>query len=192
MVDYGNEIWRDIPNYENLYQVSSFGRVRSLPRYKIGKNGSRYLYKGRILSNCSDGKYLLVLLHKDGIRVTRHIHRLVAEVFIPCNKKGLVINHIDENKYNNKVENLEWVTQRQNINHGTRNLRMAKTSLNRTDCSKPVFKCDKDGNIIVEYPSISEAARQMNIGVCAIQNCIRGRSKTSCGFIWKFKDEENY
>lgn len=107
------EIWKDIKEYEGIYQVSNLGRVKSLKHSKEGK-----LLKGRVT-----GKgYLSVALFRNSVRKSNSIHRLVAEAFIPNPENKPEVNHIDENKLNNDVSNLEWVTSKENSNHGTRNL----------------------------------------------------------------------
>ena len=118
------EVWRDIKGYEGQYQVSNKGDVRSVDR--INHIGRRY--SGRTLrpSYHTNG-YLQVDLRKDGIRISKLIHRLVAEAFIPNPNSHLEINHKDENKTNNNVENLEWCTREYNMNHGTRNARASQT-----------------------------------------------------------------
>ena len=106
------EIWKDIPNYENLYQISNLGRVRSLHnRYK----GKQYL------KACPNSKgYLLVSLCKNHTQRAFNIHRLVAEAFIPNPNNLPCINHIDENKLNNAVSNLEWCSYQYNNVYGHR------------------------------------------------------------------------
>ena len=110
------EIWKDIIGYEGLYQVSSYGRVRSLDRYD-SRNCFR---KKRILKLCANRLgYLKVGLWSNG-KVKHHlVHRLVAEAFIPNPNNLPIINHIDENPSNNNVDNLEWCTAKYNMNYGT-------------------------------------------------------------------------
>ena len=116
------EIWRPIPGYETAYEVSSFGRVRSLPRTRLEKNcyGGTSLRtdKGCMLALSDNGNgYAYVSLRKNGKRKHFYVHRLVAEVFLgkPGNN-GSVVDHLDHNRRNNAVGNLEWVTQKENIN----------------------------------------------------------------------------
>ena len=119
------EIWKDIENFEGLYQVSNLGNDRSLDRIKNQFNGYYYsnrIYKGKILKPAiSKNGYLRVLLQANGIKKNCCIHRLVAETFIPNIDNLPIINHKDENKLNNQVDNLEWCTQSYNINYGNRN-----------------------------------------------------------------------
>ena len=105
------EIWKEIKGYEGFYEVSNLGRVRSVDR--IIKN---HLYFGKIKKPSSNGKYLQIKLNKMGKADTKYIHRLVAEMFLGFNTNAdLEINHIDHNKLNNNVNNLEIVTRKENI-----------------------------------------------------------------------------
>lgn len=113
-----NEVWKDIIGYEGFYQVSNIGRVRSLDRDMIDKNGIGYSLKGSIRKiSCTGKGYQNIGLSKDGEQKTFFIHRLVAESFIPNPKNLPIVNHIDGDTHNNHVSNLEWVTQSENINH---------------------------------------------------------------------------
>lgn len=108
------EEWRDIIGYEGLYQVSNLGRVKRLD----GIDSRGRLWKGRILKSMSTiWGYLWVPLCKDGVRKQHRIHRLVAEHFIPNVENKSQVNHIDGNKKNNTVENLEWTTHSENTKH---------------------------------------------------------------------------
>jgi hypothetical protein len=111
------EIWKDIPNYEGYYQVSNLGRIKSLKRVIYKSDGTIRTLKERILSPVKDGRrYYKVSLHKNTNRKTLKIHQLVAMAFLghePCGMK-MVVNHIDNNPVNNRVSNLEIVSQREN------------------------------------------------------------------------------
>lgn len=116
-----NEEWRPIEGYEGLYEVSNTGRVRSLDMYvKIGY-GSYRLHKGKVLSpgKNKDG-YLLINLHCNEKNKKCLVHRLVAQAFIPNPDNLPQVNHKDEDKLNNRVENLEWCDAKYNINYGSR------------------------------------------------------------------------
>lgn len=111
------EIWRDIKGYEGLYQVSNIGRVKSLERIITNTLGS-YTRAEKILVPLKTKKgYYQIHLHKNGVCKTSKIHRLVAEAFIPNPLNKSQVNHIDGNKINNNVENLEWATQEENMQH---------------------------------------------------------------------------
>ena len=119
MIEEKEEIWKDIPGYEGLYQVSNTGKVKSLNYMKTRKE--------KILKPRKEGKgYLKITLSKEGEKKDFKIHRLVASVFIPNPNNLPQINHIDECKTNNNVENLEWCDNRYNSNYGTHTQRMAK------------------------------------------------------------------
>lgn len=129
------EIWIDIKGYEGLYQVSNFGRVRSLNYRHTGNK--------KLLSLCNDKDgYLYVTLSKKGERKNHKIHRLVASVFIPNWFNDFEVNHIDEDKRNNNVENLEWCDRKYNANFGTCIERSTKLR------SKPVLQFTNTGNFI--------------------------------------------
>jgi hypothetical protein len=174
-----NEIWKDIPNYEGLYQISNLGRVKSLP-----KNASNQYTTERILKPSQPkNDYCRVILTRNKKHKSFYIHRLVASVFIPNPNNYLVVNHKDENKHNNKVDNLEWCTPYYNQTYGTKNIRSA---LKR---KTPIYQYDLKGNFIKKWDSIKEA--QDTLKVYNISNCLKGQSryKNVGNFIWKLKEE---
>ena len=121
------EIWRPIPGYEGLYEVSSYGRVRSLDRFIVDSLGHRRFYKGKVLSPIKDKYgYLSVKLQKGN---KHNIHRIVAQVFIENIDNLPQVNHKDENKSNNRVDNLEWCDQAYNNLYGTRLERLINTKI---------------------------------------------------------------
>lgn len=173
------EIWIDIKGYEGLYQVSNFGNVRSLNYHRTGHT--------RVLSPVENGLgYLKVCLCKNGKGKTFRIHRLVAEAFLPNWCEGQQVNHIDEDKTNNHVNNLEWCDIKYNINHGTRNERVAEKNTNGK-LSKIVLQFTKNGELVREWPSTQEAERKgFNHG--HIVSCCSGKLKSYKGYIWKYKE----
>lgn len=125
------EIWKDIPSFEGYYQISNLGNIKSVTRkakVKILNNDYRTI-KGQLISPAKtrDG-YLKVSLSKNHKRYYFKVHRLVAQVFIPNTNNYPCINHKDENKENNRVDNLEWCTVKYNCNYGTRNERISKAN----------------------------------------------------------------
>ena len=124
------EIWKDIKGYEGLYQVSNFGRVKSLTKYHKTKKG--YFSKERILKLIRNERgYLLVGLCKNWKKQKVFVHRLVAETFIPNPNNLPQVNHINEfEKDNNSIDNLEWCTCKYNCNYGTRNKRIKEKITN--------------------------------------------------------------
>ena len=162
------EIWKDIIDYTGLYQVSNFGRIKSLKKEKIMKQRKD-----------KDG-YLLIDLHKNSKKKTFKVHRLVAQAFIPNPNNLLQINHIDEIKQNNSVNNLEWCSQKYNVNYGS----CIKKSSEKHN--KKILKCDLNGNPIKQYNSITEASNENKCFISNISAVCRGKQKTAYGFIWKF------
>ena len=173
------EIWKDIKGYEGLYKISNFGNVYSLNikrNKKLSMNRHGYLY---------------VDLMKNKVRKHFYTHRLVAEAFIENTNNLPQVNHKDECKTNNCVENLEWCDQKYNNNYGTHTQRMICTQLNRKDVSKVVLQFDLNGNFIKEYCSSREAARTLgNRDFCSsISKCSKGIFKTAYGYKWKYKED---
>ena len=165
-----DEIWRDIEGYEGLYQISNKGRVKSL------YNGSE-----RILRPGIDGYgYMFVGLYHDNIRNFFKLHRLVAQAFIPNLYNKPQVNHLDENKKNNCVDNLEWATAKENSNYGTRNERL----------SRKILQYSKSGDFIREWPSALEVERIFGIANSNIISCCKGRYKSAGGFVWKYKEKD--
>lgn len=115
------ELWKDIKGYEGCYQVSNLGRIKSLDRMTNNQYGE-YFMKGRILKNSiiKDKGYCRVSLNNGNGKISKRVHRLVAEAFIPNPENKLEVNHKDGNKLNNCVSNLEWCTNKENIEHSIR------------------------------------------------------------------------
>lgn len=179
---YINEVWKPIPGYVGLYEVSNFGRVRSLTRVVYQQNHF-HEYKGRILVPCvAGGGYLKVTLYKDNKAKQLFIHRLVAEAFIPNPLNLPQVNHKDEDKTNNCVWNLEWCDGKYNVNYGT--------CIERANKKRgiPVYQYTLDGVFVKRWDSATDAANFLHVSVTAICNCCKGkcRLKTIKGFIWKY------
>lgn len=165
------EIWKDVEGYEGLYQVSSEGRVKSL-----GNNKTR---KEKILKNCKDKDgYLYVLLCKEGKKKYFTIHRLVAKAFLSNPNNLLEVNHKDENKQNNCVENLEWCDCKYNINYGTRTERFIKSK------SIPILQFTKDGDFVRRWDGIRQVERELGINNRSICSCLKGKTKSAGNFRW--------
>ena len=182
------EEWRDIPGFEGYYQVSNLGNVRSLDRYVVAnKSGGKKLLKGKMMKLTKDRgriesktKYLVVNLRKEGKNKVCQVHRLVAEVFIPNPMNYPVPNHIDGNKENNMVDNLEWVTYSENNQHAL------NTGL-RKPRGKAIIQYDLSHNKISEYKSASYAARVNCLDRGSIVHCLTKRREIYAGFIWEYK-----
>ena len=171
------EVWRDIECYEGFYQVSSDGRVKSLKR----KDRFGRVIKERILRPvpASNG-YLVVTLYAGGKRKTLKVHRLVCEAFHENQDNKPQVNHINEDKADNRACNLEWCTAKENCNHGTRTERSAKA------LSKPVGQYTRDGELIKIWPSTAIVERQTGFSQGSIWGVANGRHKQAYGFIWKY------
>ena len=139
-----SEIWKPASRYEGFYEVSTFGRVRSVAKDVWCGKGYRHR-KGKILKPYITYGYPRVHLSKDGIKHNVMVHRLVAETFIPNPLNHPCINHKDENPMNPHVDNLEWCTYEYNSNYGTHRERMSKMFLNYPKYSLPVVRFTKDG-----------------------------------------------
>jgi hypothetical protein len=121
------EIWKDIAGYEGLYQVSSFGRVRRLKKWIGNKHKRGYKDSISYLTPTDNGNgYLIVGLSKNKKRKNYYLHRLVAEAFIPNPENKFIVNHIDYNKRNNNINNLEWLSQKDNVKHSVNNMKHPK------------------------------------------------------------------
>ena len=173
------EEWRDIVGYEGLYAVSNCGRVKSLER--VDSLGRRV--NERILSLGKDRYgYLFVDFCKCGKSKRYSVHRLVLMTFNPCpDSESLQVNHLDENKENNNLSNLEWTTHENNINYGTRNDRAAEKK------SIPIVQIDPSTNKIINVWGSSMAAeREGGFTNQNITACCKGRRKTHGGYRWMY------
>ena len=172
-----SEEWRDVVGYEGLYQVSSEGRVKSLER---ADSWGRTV-KERILKPAVRGNgYLFVVLCAGGKQKKFFVHRLACQAFHENTDNKPQVNHINEDKTDNRACNLEWCTGRENVNHGTRNTRAAKA------LSKPVGQYTRDGELVKIWPSVSEAERQAGFNHGYISLAANGKYKQAYGFIWKY------
>lgn len=193
------ETWADIDGFQGYYQVSTCGRVRSLDRYVAFRGGTRFC-KGRILKPKIDkyGYEVVALQRRDeNIRKSVTVHRLVANAFIenPDNKE--TVNHINGDKLNNSIGNLEWATHKENTRHaittGLMDIEVYRENMRRINRSnkKKVFQIH-GGEVIAEFASISEAVNSVTNGKrkqsASIGACCRGGRKRAYGFEWKFAD----
>lgn len=163
------EYWKPIKGYEGLYEISSFGRVKR---------------DGRILKpqSYSNG-YQYVSLCKDGVRKNHMIHRLVAEAFLPNPNNYPQINHKDETVTNNFLDNLEWCTGKYNCSYGTRMKKIMKKVIKRK-----VYMCTLEGEPIMGFKSIQDAADEVGSFKSNIQACCAGRVATVKGYKWAYAE----
>ena len=180
------ECWRWIPGYEGLYQVSTRGRVRSVDRWvtcKEGsKTGSKRFLEGKILSPKRNKEgYLRVKLYRNGKLRRFAVHRMVAMAWIDNPMDKPEVNHLDEQKGNNDVYNLEWCSRKYNINYGTGSKRSADSRSKTVQAINP-----STGVVVLEFPSTCEAGRK-GFDQAAVSNCCRGERKTHKGYMWRYK-----
>ena len=171
------EIWKDIKGYEGIYQVSNLGRVRSYDSIdKLGR-----VRKGKVLKNyLNDWGYPIVTLSIKSKLKTFRVHRLVAQAFIlnPDNKPQ--VNHIDEDKTNNRVSNLEWVTAKENVNYGRHNERMSKT------LSIPILTTNLKTGETKTFYSTKECGRQLGLDPSSITKVLKGKLKQTGGYVFEY------
>lgn len=166
------EIWKDVKNYEGLYQVSNFGKIKSLPRRGTQTNTEKILKV-----NYTYNGYERVSLNKNNKNKRYLVHRLVAETFIPNPNNYPQVNHKDKNKINNNVSNLEWCTPSYNINYGKRN----------NNLNKEVWQYDLQGKFIKKWKSTMEIQRTLGFKNQNISFACLGEKHTSHGYIWKYR-----
>ena len=188
------EKWKDIEGYEGLYQISSYGRVKSLEHKTLqkniyGKGGIGYSkHKEKILKGwVQNTGYLTVALKNKKYSV----HRLVANAFIPNINNYPIINHKDGNKLNNKVENLEWCTYKHNNSEAIR-LGLNKLKYNSYENrirAKKINQYDLNNNFIKSYECSTDAQKELKINSRNIRNVCKGKRKTAGGYIWRYANE---
>lgn len=166
-----NELWKPVPGYEGIYEVSTFGRIRSF-------------FSAKCLKPDANSKgYLRVWLVKDGLKKRYFIHRLVALTFLPKPFNYNIINHRDENPQNNYVWNLEWCNHKYNSNYGYVKAKHIRTK-KESGKIKKVGKYS-DTKLIEVYESTTEAALSNGVTYNAINNAIVNK-RTSCGYKWRY------
>ena len=188
------EVWKDIAGYEGKYMVSNTGKVKSLNYRRTGKEKILKAYPDK------DG-YLYAQLWKDCIGKNYRINRLVAQAFLENPDNFPEVNHKDEDKQNNYVENLEWCTSKYNINYGTRNQRIAEKLKGRKmseesikkrveKTCKPVFSVNKESGLIMWWQSAAEAGRVLGIDNGTIGKCCKGKGyKSAGGYYWFYASD---
>lgn len=174
------EIYKDIPGYEGKYRISNLGNVLSLNYQNTRKPRVLAPIKHRL-------GYLIVHLGQSKIKM---VHCLVATAFIPNPENKQFVNHIDGDKTNNNISNLEWVTSKENMEHAIRTgLRNPHENNHPKGVNvpnhKPVLQYTTDGKLVKRWECISDAARAVGCKPASIINNIAGYSKTLHGFIWK-------
>lgn len=170
------EIWKNI-DPEGIYKISNFGRVKTT--FRRGSSG------GFMKPSVGRKGYLQIDLRYGGKRHYCKIHRLVAEAFIPNPDNLPEINHKDEDKTNNRVDNLEWCTHWYNVHYGT------GAERGREPLKKNFNQYDYDGNLIAEWRGMNVVARDKSIDPSCIIRCCQGLVRTYQGSIWLYADDPN-
>ena len=186
------EIWKDIKGYEGLYQVSDCGRIKSLERDVYCQNGIVHHLKEKILVPALNNKgYQYVNLSKNGKGKLMLVHRLVAMAFIPNPENKSQINHKNEVKTDNVVENLEWCTASYNALYGTRNERIIQNrrsyKFGNAPHAKPVFCVELNK----KFDCAKRVEEELGIWGTSIGRACRGERNTAGGFRWRFADEND-
>lgn len=171
------EIWANAYGLEDKYLVSSYGVVKSI-------------VTGKILKATSDVNYPAISYVINGKHCTKRVHRLIALTFIPNPNNYKEINHIDGNKKNNRIENLEWCDRSRNCSHmyligRAKPVKSWLGRINEPDRSTPINQLSLSGQLIQAWPSISEIKRQLGFNKTNICYCVKGKYRQAYGFIWK-------
>lgn len=190
-----NEIWKPVVGYEGLYEVSNLGNVRSVDHIvNVVRGEQRYQMpiKGQPLApQPRQHGYLAVPLYGKGGHKTRNmrifsVHRLVAQAFIPNPDNLPEVNHMDEDKTNNRADNLEWCDRKYNSNYGTCIERRCRITRNN-ERSRPISQYTISGELVKTYPSCHEAERQTGFSIGNIHHAANKKANGyAYGYIWKF------
>lgn len=193
------EIWKDIKDYEELYQISNYGNIRSKDRKKRNNNGSMIL-KGKMLHPLpnSNGYLRIQLVSNMGKRERFFVHRLVALHFVPNDNPNIntVVNHIDSNYLNNRADNLEWTTMKGNSQHALKSGRMNRTVEWLQHLRE---SCEKNGKSIIGtniktgekiYFTCLNDCKNKGFQPSCVCYCCKGKQKAHKGYIWNYCDEK--
>lgn len=184
------EVWKAIPGYEGIYEVSDQGNVRSLDRYVyrpslLWGQAAMTFYKGRDLTPQKDRKgYMNIRLFNGSKKTAKafKVHRLVAMAFLPNPDNLPEVNHKDEDKANNNVDNLEWCTTKYNCNYNDKPERGYQHGAGTR--RMPVAKFDKDGNEVGRWKSMYTAAAKNNVSPASINHCVKTGAITRDGYTY--------
>ncbi len=185
------EVWKDIPELKG-YETSNTGNVRSKDRLVLNKRTNKFhSLKGKEIKKFKNKQgYYRATLSIDGIAKTYLVHKIVWEAFNGPISDGMEINHINEDKTDNRIENLELVTHKENLNWGTRNERVKEKQKNNKTKSKCVLQYSLDGCLVKEWPSLMEIERQLGYNHTCISSCCLNKYEKMYGYMWKYKEGE--
>lgn len=186
------EIWKDIDGYNGLYQVSNLGNVKSVERFRTNGKGG-YIQKSRILKTGKRNGYLFVNLCKDGVVKTFKVHRLVANHFLPNPEKKPEIDHINTDSTDNRVENLRWVTHKENMNNPLSRKKQSGSMQGKKypqgkkhKQSKQIIQFTINGKFIKQWDSVMDVERELGLKHQNICHNALGKSSNCGGFIWRY------
>lgn len=202
------EIWKDVVGYEGLYQVSNLGRVKTVARKQLYKDGSVHFIKERILS-VQIGKrgYYVVNLSKNGTQHTKTTHRLIADAFIPNPENKPCVDHIDGNRLNNSIENLRYVTHGENMRNPNTAWKAWRPEIRSQNISKilakrkergqkfspmTVYAYHPDGSLFRSFYSMGEAGRHVGRDAKIIQEALERQDKLVGGYIWSKEQKDKF
>jgi hypothetical protein len=180
------EIWKDIPNFEGLYQVSNIGRVKSVDRIRNQSNGKKRFFPEKIIKPFIDdsGYPRICIYTKDATPTKQKVHRLVAMAFIPNPDNKPCVGHLDNDRMNPKVENLVWCTVKENAQHCIKSGRQHKLSAEAHPSSKPVIAINKITGQRTKFGSQKHAAKMLGLHQTHVNGVITGRDKSTGGYIF--------
>lgn len=179
--DREGEIWKNIPEYNGDYQVSNLGRIKSM-KYRSSNRTAILRQKQK------DNGYIQIILCSNGKPKHLHTHRVVAQVFTPTDDVKLQIDHIDTNRTNNNINNLQWCTHKENMNNPISREKNSKSNKGRIALNKKrTYMIDSStGDILNVFHSATEAAKILNICHSCITDVCRGERKTAGGYKFEF------
>ena len=184
------EIWKDITGYEGLYQISNYGRIRTLERVVQFGNQQRIIKPQIRKQKVKANGYMFVQLSKDGKQKCFHIHRLVAYAFCDVFTEGTQVNHIDGDRANNIFTNLEWCSRSENQKHAYRELKRGCYMTGRygslSHRAKPIIQTSLNGDFIKNWNCAASVERELGIPESNIRMCLHGKLKQSHGYKWVY------
>lgn len=199
LINSAEETWKDIPDYEGYYQASTNGRIRAYDRLKKYSDGKCHILKSYImkqrLSTCG---YWLIGLNKNGIKKDFKVHRLIALTFAPNPGNKPFVNHKDFDPTNNNIDNLEWVTPKENIQYSLQrgrydehrkvldHLSSIRVRIMNEKRSKSILQLDLDGNVIKKWKNIREIVENGVAKSHSVYHVCAGKRQTTRGYKWRY------